>query len=279
MNKNEFIKPIAMNTTRETQTDLEKRTSAKSVMSGTNADRYADYHTVHEAEQLSKPASNSCASLIPGVNANVGTLERILMVAAGGYLLYNALKNEKKNITQGIAGTTMLARGISGYCPVYNALGKDETSKSDSITIKTNVTIDKPIEEVYAFWRNLENLPKFMTHLKSVTEKNATHSHWIAKGPAGIGTISWDAKILMEDENRLLSWQSLPGASVSNAGKVVFKQIGNSTELDVLISYHAPLGDAGEMVGNLLNPLFEKMILQDIQGLKMFLEEGKLVNA
>lgn len=269
-----------MNTTRETQNDFDKRTVSKSELSGTNADRYADYHTVSDAEEISKQESESCMSLIPGVSANVGTLERVLMVAAGGYLLYSAMKGEKKNITQGIAGTTMLARGISGYCPVYNALGKEGTSKSGNVTIKTSVTIDKPVEEVYAFWRKLENLPKFMTHLKTVTEKNATHSHWVAKGPAGIGTLSWDAKVLMEEEDRLLSWQSLPGASVSNAGKVIFKQRGSSsTELDVTISYHAPLGDAGEMAGKLLNPLFEKMILEDIQGLKIFLEEGKNVNA
>jgi uncharacterized membrane protein len=265
-----------MNTPNETQTDSEKRKVTNANISGTNPDRYASYHTVAEAEQLSQNSNNqSCSSLISGLTANVGTLERMLMVTAGGYLLYNALSGAKKNVPQTIAATTMLARGISGYCPIYNALGKVDTPKSSNVNIRTSINIDKPVDEVYNFWRNLENLPKFMSHLKSVEEKNATHSYWVAQGPAGIGSLSWEAKILMDDTGRQLSWQSLPGSTIDNAGKVRFKQRGSSgTELDVTISYHAPLGTAGEAAAQLLNPLFERMVKNDIESLKDYLETG-----
>lgn len=265
-----------MNTTRENQSDLEERKYATTNTSGTNPDRYASYHTVNEAQKLSQcKDSQNCSSLIPGVDANVSKLERILMVAAGSYLLYHALSGPKKSVPQSLAATAMLGRGITGYCPIYQAVGKVETMKSSNVNIRTNVTIDKPVDEVYAFWRKLENLPKFMSHLKTVQEKNDSHSHWVAQGPAGIGTLSWDAKILMDEPGRVVSWTSVPGSTVDNAGKVVFKQRGSGgTELDITISYHAPLGIAGEAAAKLLNPLFENRIKSDIAQLKTYLETG-----
>lgn len=266
-----------MNTTRENQTDSKGSKHSHTNTSGTNPDRYASYHTVEEAEKLSQNNdSQTCKSLIPGLDANVSNLERMIMVAAGGYLLYNALSRPKKSVPQTLAATTMLARGITGYCPVYDAVGKVETMKSSNVNIRTNITIDKPVDEVYAFWRKLENLPKFMSHLKTVEEKNDSHSHWVAQGPAGIGTLSWDAKILMDEPGRILSWTSLPDSTVDNAGKVVFKQRGsNGTELDVTISYHAPLGIAGEAAAKLLNPLFERMVKSDIANFKTYIETGR----
>ena len=79
----------------------------------------------------------------------------------------------------------------------------------------------------------------------------------------------------MEERGRVLSWQSLPGSTVDNAGKVVFKQKGSaSTELEVTISYHVPLGTAGEAAAKLVNPLFERMVKSDIENLKTYLETG-----
>jgi uncharacterized membrane protein len=215
-------------------------------------------------------------SLIPGLEANISALERVLMVAAGGYLLYTGLTNKNKSVAQSIAGTTMLARGITGYCPVYDAMGKGGRMKSTNVNIRTSVSINKPVNHVYDFWRKLENLPKFMEHLETVEEKDKVTSHWTAKGPAGVGRIQWDAHILMDEPGKMLSWHSLPDSTIDNAGKVLFKDNGaGGTELDVTISYHAPLGVAGEAAARLLNPLFEKMVRNDIQNLKTYLETGE----
>lgn len=104
---------------------LQNINHSKKDISGTDPNRYASHHTVAEATLLSHSKDNEiCNSLISGLPANVGKLERILMVAAGGYLLYKAFTGPQKNIAQGIAGGTMLARGVSGYCPIYDAVGK-----------------------------------------------------------------------------------------------------------------------------------------------------------
>ncbi|URM36470.1 SRPBCC family protein [Flavobacterium anhuiense] len=206
---------------------------------------------------------------------NVSKLERVLMVTSGAYLLYNALSKENKSITQAGAGGAMLLRGISGYCPIYDAADHLMHDKASNINIRVNSVINKPVNEVYAFWRNLENLPKFMNHLDSVRPTSSTISEWTAKGPGGIGKISWTAEIIRDEKDKLLSWNSIEGSSIKNAGKVVFKPKGKATELDVTISYHAPLGIAGESAAKLLNPYFEKLVRDDISNLKVYLETNQ----
>lgn len=203
---------------------------------------------------------------------NVSTLERILMITSGSYLLYKGLTQENKSIAKIGSGGAMLARGISGYCPVYSAVDHLKNDKPSNVNIRTNAVINKPISEVYAFWRNLENLPKFMNHLESVKTISETKSEWTAKGPAGIGTLTWNAEIIKDQKEKLLSWQSLPDATIKNFGKVLFKAQGNKTEIEVTISYRAPLGLAGERAAKLLNPYFEKVVNDDIKNLQVYLE-------
>jgi len=205
-------------------------------------------------------------------NINVSPFERILMTAAGSYLLYKGLTQEKKNISQITSGGAMLARGISGYCPIYSAVDHLKNDKGSNVNIRTNITINKPISQVYAFWRNLENLPKFMNHLESVKTINSTQSEWTAKGPAGIGSLSWKAEIIKDQKEKMLSWQSTHDAPVKNFGKVLFKAHGDTTEIDITISYRAPLGIAGQGAAKLLNPIFEKIVRDDIKGFKSYLE-------
>jgi len=203
---------------------------------------------------------------------NVSALERVLMVTSGGYLLYSGLTQEKKNIGKAGIGGSMLLRGLSGYCPVYDAVDHLKNDKASNVNIRINSVINRPISEVYAFWRDFENLPKFMNHLVSVNPVNYTTSEWTAKGPLGIGKITWKAEVVKDEKERLISWNSLPDSSIQNAGKVVFKQKGKATEIDVTISYHAPLGVAGESAAKLVNPYFEKLVKDDILNFKSYLE-------
>lgn len=203
---------------------------------------------------------------------NVSTLERILMITSGGYLLYKGLSKNDKSIAKIGSGGAMLLRGISGYCPVYDAVDHLKNDKSSNVNIRINSVIDKPISEVYSFWRDFENLPKFMNHLESVKPISYTTSQWTAKGPAGIAKLTWKAEILKDEKERLISWSSLPDATIKNAGKVIFRPSGKGTEIIVTISYHAPLGVAGESAAKLLNPYFEKLVKDDIMNFKTYLE-------
>lgn len=255
---------------------LAQKINSKIDHSGTDPNRYGGYYSQQEAERLAAIKHNQGKqSLIPGLETNVSTLERILMVAAGSYLMYSALSGKKKNIAQGIAAGGMLARGISGYCPIYDVTSNEGGKlKSSNVNIRTSIVIDKPVGEVYHFWRKLENLPTFMKHLESVRQTDKITSEWKAKGPAGIGSLSWRSQILMDEKDKMLSWHSLPDSTIDNAGKVYFKDLGGRTEIDLTISYHAPLGVAGEAAAKWLNPWFEKMVRKDIESLKSYLENG-----
>ena len=208
------------------------------------------------------------------IKKNVSTLERLLMVTGGAYILYNSLVKKNKSLKQTSLGSTMLLRGVAGYCPVYDAVDTLKNGKVQNVNIRINNVINKPVSEVYAFWRDLENLPKFMYHLESVKSLNNRISQWTAKVPGGISELTWRAEIIKDEKDKLLCWHSLPDSSVENAGKVIFKSKGKATELDITISYRAPLGKVGEIAAQVFNPFFEKKIRDDIDNLKTYLESN-----
>ena len=229
-------------------------------------------------ESQKQSLSTTLQNLLPKVN--VSKTERVLMLAAGGYLLYKMFSKKDSSTSKMALGSGMLLRGITGYCPAYHAMetlkdNKSTSSSSSNVNIRVTSEINKPIFQVYAFWRNLENLPKFMSHLASVEEIDNVISEWTAKGPMGVGQISWKAKIVKEEKGVLLSWKSVEGSTIDNAGKVVFKPSENGTIIDVTISYRAPLGTVGESAAKLLNPYFESMVKEDIESLKEYLESGQ----
>ena len=210
------------------------------------------------------------------IHKNIGTTERVISVLGGAYLLYNTLIERKSNVMQTLAGTYLLLRGATGICPAYQGMGKTSVDyKAQNINIRTSMTVSRPRDQVYASCRRIDNLPNFMKHLKKVEVLDETTSEWTAYVPGNMGSISWKSEIVKDDPGALLSWHSLPGSTIENAGKVTFNDAAESgTEVEVVITYHAPLGILGEKAGRLLNPVFEKMVREDISNFKTYMEEG-----
>jgi uncharacterized membrane protein len=210
---------------------------------------------------------------------NVGQGERIGSAALGAWLLSSGLNNLTKHpinsLVKAAIGGFLLYRGTSGHCPIYAGVGKTRgVSNTTAINIRTSLLVNKPKDEVYAFWRKLENLPLFMKHLASVTEIDSKHSHWEASLPGNLGKIKWNAEIVKEEQGYLIGWQSIPNSMINNAGKVTFQDAmnGQGTELEVVISYHPPAGEIGSGIAKALNPVFEKMIRQDVMNFKDYIE-------
>lgn len=216
-------------------------------------------------------------SIEPTGKENIDQGERLISVLAGGWLLYKSLKNLGKHPIVGIQGVAtagfMLYRGATGICPVYEKIGKD-TTDPEAINITETIIVNAPREKVYAFWRNLSNLPKFMKHLSSVTETSEKQSTWVAHTPGGIVPIKWNAEITREQEGTYIGWQSVQGSVIDNAGKVEFKDTlnGIGTELHIEIDYFPPAGSIGRGVATLFNGVFEKMILEDVRNFKSYAE-------
>lgn len=217
---------------------------------------------------------NIVSNIVSGLQPNLGDKERLVSVVSGSLLLLQALTGEKKKVLPALAGAYLLFRGGTGYCALYNTVKNIKEAKAHNIEIRTSITVQKPVKEVYAFWRRLENLPLFMTHLQSVDQVDETLSEWKAKIPGMPGSISWQAEIVHDSENESIAWSSLPGSDIENAGAVYFQDNGTSTTIKVIISYQAPAGKVGEKIAKLLNPLFEKMIRHDVENFTSCLESA-----
>ncbi len=147
---------------------------------------------------------------------------------------------------------------------------------TEGIKVQQQVTIAKTPEELYRFWRNFENLPRFMDHLESVAVVDERRSHWVAKGPAGT-RIEWDAEIHNEIPNELIAWRSLPGAEVDHAGSVHFEpSTAGGTEVRVVLRYDPPGGRAGAAVARLFGEEPSQQVAEDLRRFKQVMEAADL---
>ena len=210
---------------------------------------------------------------------NVGKTERLLSGVAGAAVIALALRRKRLRGVLLPLGGGVLSRAVSGRGAVNRALGRN-TAKGDRVSplargegirVERSITVNRPQEEVYRFWRQLENLPRFMDHLESVTVLDEERSHWVAKAPAGT-KVEWDASIQDEIENELIDWQSLPGSDVDNAGSVHFTPVGEGTEVRVMLSYDPPAGKVGAAVAKLLGEEPEQQVEEDLRRFKQVME-------
>lgn len=194
-------------------------------------------------------------------------------------LLGQALQRPDSN-QERVAATTAAIAGITAVDvlasqQVSAARAEAQTPGNSASRRVRAATIYKPVEEVYAFWRSLENLPRFMPHLKSVRELDARRSQWSAEGPAGI-SVEWEAEIVAEQPNELIAWRSLPGSQVHHCGEVRFQPALNrpGTEVRVDMEVRMPAGPAGELAAKLSGKDPGQEIANDLRTFKQILETG-----
>ena len=150
-------------------------------------------------------------------------------------------------------------------------------AKQQGIRVRKSITVNRPADEVYDFWRNFENLPRFMDHLESVQVTGDRRSHWKAKAPAGT-TVEWDAETTEDQPNELIAWRSVEGADVSNAGVVRFVQApgGRGTEIHVDLRYEPPAGKLGALFAKLFGEEPGQQVEGDLRRFKQVLETGSI---
>ena len=177
-----------------------------------------------------------------------------------------------KNKLLGLAG--VLAGGALLFTGIRK--GWSFSKKGGEIKLNTRQTIKRSRKELYAYWRNLENLPNFMSHIKEIQQIDGRRSKWTAKIPGDLGTIDWEAMIEQDHKNEYISWRSIADADIENAGEVRFKDApgGEGTIVETTISYRPPAGKVGDYAAKLLNPSFEKIVKSDLRQFKKHMEEG-----
>jgi uncharacterized membrane protein len=148
-----------------------------------------------------------------------------------------------------------------------------------SIEVRRAITIDRPAGEVYRFWRNFENLPRFMEHLVSVRVLDDRRSHWTVRAAGGM-TFEWDAEIIEDRPDELIVWRSLDEADVPNTGTVRFAPSPQGgTEVRVELRYEVPGGRLAGAVAKLFGKLPEIQVSSDLRRLKQLLELGEIVRS
>lgn len=170
-----------------------------------------------------------------------------------------------------VAGVTVL--DIVGSEQLSQSVGK----KTSGIHLRESVTIDRPVEDIYRFWRDIENLPRIMNHIESVREIGPGRTHWVAKALAGM-LVEWDSEIVEDRPNELIAWRSLEGSDVDHSGSVRFVRApgGRGTVVTVETDYRPPGGTIGAKIAKLFGETPEKQIAVDLRRLKQLMETGEI---
>lgn len=215
---------------------------------------------------------------------NVSKTERLVLGAVGGVLAFEAIRRPTlTRLLLGAVGGALVYRSVSGHCPMYERLGINTAREGpaqphhyyrEGIHLQVAYTINRDTQELYEFWRNFENLPRFMNHLEAVSKVQENRWRWVARGPAG-KSVSWDAEIINEEPGRLIAWRSLEHADVDNAGSVQFVPAGNrGTEVRVEIQYIPPAGRIGQAIAWLFGEEPRQQIREDLRRFKQLMETG-----
>lgn len=193
--------------------------------------------------------------------------------AVGGSAIFNAFRTGGLlGAAGGLGGAVLLARSIANR-NFRELLGIGDGP--GAVHIDKTIHLDAPVEEVYAFWANFENFPRFMSHLKEVRDLGNGRSRWVAAGPAGV-SIPWEADITEQIPNLLLSWKSVPGSMVCSTGTVRFDlEPEGGSRVTIRMSYTPPAGVFGHMVASLFGVDPKHEIDDDMVRLKSLIETGK----
>jgi uncharacterized membrane protein len=167
----------------------------------------------------------------------------------------------------GMAGAALGGFLIARAVTTTHADLVPEAEPTSSVTVERTLDLAAPVREVFRFWSDLQNLPRFMRHLREVRENESGTSHWVADAPRG-AAVSWDAEIVALKPHRRIAWKSLPGAPVISAGDVEFDELDNgTTRLHVRLTYPRG-GERPTLFG--LDP--HRQVEEDLARLRQLLE-------
>lgn len=217
-----------------------------------------------------------------GSSQNISDTERWASAGAGGLLLIvGLLRGRASGWLAAGTGAALLYRGLTGHCSCYEALGIDNSDRKlgtavpagRGFKIEKTLMINRSPEDLYGFWRDVENLPQVMRHLKRVDAIDARRSHWVAEGPLG-SNVQWDAEIFNERGGEMIAWRSLPGGDIDTAGSVHFESLGDGrrTAVTVSLKYNPPAGKVGAQISSLLGSDAEQQMAEDLENLKHKME-------
>lgn len=211
---------------------------------------------------------------------NIADLEHMAALATGALMLACGFRRrDALGAALRLGGLALLFRGQQGYRRLYEALGiplpyEPTGVGRRAIRVESSVVVNRPREEVYRIWRNLNNLPIFMDHIANVHEIDDIRSIWVARAPGGM-VVKWDASIINDVENELIAWTTLEGSGVDHAGSVRFSdEEGGGTRIQVVLRYAPPADLLGSWIAQVFRSDPQRQIDRDLQHFKAIMEIG-----
>jgi uncharacterized membrane protein len=196
------------------------------------------------------------------------------MIGGSAMVLFGLQQRSLRGILTAVAGGSLAYHGAKSEKSLLETID-DAVGISKSIQVEKCITIDKSAEELYTFWHDFENLPKFMKHLESVKVIDLRRSHWVATAPMG-QKVEWDADIVDNRPNELIAWASVAEADVENAGFVRFRPApgDRGTEVKVVLEYSLPGGMVTAALAKLFGEEPEQQIGDELHRFKQLMEVG-----
>lgn len=218
---------------------------------------------------------NSMSTQAP-VSPKAGDLERWASLIGGGALVLTGLQQRSLHgILMAIAGGGLVYQGTQGNSTLKQV--EDAVGLDHAIRVEKTVTINRPASELYGFWRDFENLPRFMKHIRSVQNLDAQRSHWVANAPLN-QTVEWDAVIVNDEPDHLIAWASAENSDIENSGFVRFQPVAGDrgTEVKVVMEYQPPGGVLAAAIAKLFGEEPEQQIGDELNRFKQLMEAGEI---
>ena len=224
-----------------------------------------------------------------GGEVNVGRTERIAS-AVGGAALAAAGARERgvRGTLLGLIGLALVHRGVSGHCAVYGTMGVDtahparrgrlpeDAAEDAAISVSASVNVARPAEELYAFWRDFRNAPRYMDRIVRVEVLDELRSRWTASGPTG-QSWEWESEVTEDVPGELIAWESLPGSDLPNRGWVQFIPAREGqAEVRYFVEFDPPAGIVGQAIARVFNEAPREMARGDLRRFRALMESGEI---
>lgn len=194
--------------------------------------------------------------------------QRALAGAAGASLAtYGYFRGGLKGFAMCLLGGALVARATANEQLAALVGGR-------GIYVERTLQVNAPVEQLFAYWRNLENLPQWMSHVREVRYVGGDRYHWVVDGPAGL-PVEWDAELLNVVENREMTWRSVEGSDVEHVGRVRFEQDAAGSRIHVQLKYMPPGGVLGHAVAKAFGTDPASELDDDLTRMKGAVETGQ----
>jgi uncharacterized membrane protein len=188
---------------------------------------------------------------------------RSLLIGAGALMIYGLARRSRSGLALATAGGVLAFRA---------ARSQSASAQNTRAVFLVNASPEK----AYQLWRDFENLPRFMAHLKYIRALDDRRSEWVAVGPMD-REVRWNAEITQDTPNQGISWRSLPGSDVETSGSVEFRPdpLGRGTYVTADLRYRIPGGSVASGLAAILGKHPEFMVREALRRFKALLETGE----